>query len=333
MMFGEVPVAQAEGAILAHGVPAAQMSKGTRLEAGHIAALVRAGVSRVTVARLEEGDVGEDAAAARLAAALVPEPVAQGLRVTPAATGRVNLIAHRAGLVTLDGAAITALNRVDPMLTLATLPDLKRVTAGVMIATIKVITYAVDGSALDRACEEARRAGLRVRPAALTTATLIETHHPGGRPAPKGRRVLDDRLDRLGCSLVETFDVAHERDVIAQAISRAKGAVVFLLTASATSDPRDTAPAAVRAHGGRVSCFGMPVDPGNLLFVGKTADHRPVIGLPGCARSPALNGADWVLERVICGLPVTADDISAMGVGGLLKEIPDRGRPRGDRNL
>jgi molybdenum cofactor cytidylyltransferase len=53
-----------------------------------------------------------------------------------------------------------------------------------------------------------------------------------------------------------------------------------------------------------------------------------VIGLPGCARSPALNGADWVLERLACGLALTDDDIAAMGVGGLLKEIPIRPQPR-----
>ena len=73
--------------------------------------------------------------------------------------------------------------------------------------------------------------------------------------------------------------------------------------------------------------FGMPVDPGNLLFLGRFG-RKPVIGLPGCARSPALNGADWVLERVICGVDVTSTDIAAMGVGGLLKEIPTRPMPR-----
>jgi molybdenum cofactor cytidylyltransferase len=71
----------------------------------------------------------------------------------------------------------------------------------------------------------------------------------------------------------------------------------------------------------------MPVDPGNLLFFGQLGG-MPVIGLPGCARSPALNGADWVLERLICGLPVTSGDVADMGLGGLLKEVPSRPRPR-----
>jgi molybdenum cofactor cytidylyltransferase len=101
----------------------------------------------------------------------------------------------------------------------------------------------------------------------------------------------------------------------------------MILTASATSDPEDVGPAAVRAAGGIVERFGMPVDPGNLLFLGRVGT-RPVIGLPGCARSPAPNGADWVLERVVCGVEVTDADIAAMGVGGLLKETAARGRPR-----
>ncbi|WP_335339555.1 hypothetical protein [Falsihalocynthiibacter arcticus] len=71
----------------------------------------------------------------------------------------------------------------------------------------------------------------------------------------------------------------------------------------------------------------MPVDPGNLLFFG-SLDGKPVIGLPGCARSPALNGADWVMERLLCGVAVTQQDISHMGVGGLLKEIVTRPHPR-----
>ncbi|MEL6737069.1 MAG: molybdopterin biosynthesis protein, partial [Pseudomonadota bacterium] len=94
----------------------------------------------------------------------------------------------------------------------------------------------------------------------------------------------------------------------------------------------DIAPSALRSAGGKVTRYGMPVDPGNLLFFGACAG-KPVIGLPGCARSPALNGADWVLERVICGVALSQADIAHMGVGGLLKEIPTRPRPRGQRSL
>ena len=121
--------------------------------------------------------------------------------------------------------------------------------------------------------------------------------------------------------------VPHKPKPLSQAISSVGGEVVMILTGSATSDVCDVAPEAVRAAGGQVDRFGMPVDPGNLLFLGSLG-ARPVIGLPGCARSPALNGADWVLSRVACGIETTGADIAAMGVGGLLKEIPTRPQPR-----
>ncbi len=121
--------------------------------------------------------------------------------------------------------------------------------------------------------------------------------------------------------------VPHETASLAAAIE-GRADMTLILTGSATSDRGDVGPAALVAAGGRLARFGMPVDPGNLLFLGDLGG-RPVLGLPGCARSPKLNGADWVLERLACGLEVTPGDISAMGVGGLLKEIPSRPEPRG----
>jgi molybdenum cofactor cytidylyltransferase len=128
-------------------------------------------------------------------------------------------------------------------------------------------------------------------------------------------------------TLAEVRTVPHETAAIRDALTGIGGEMVLILTGAATSDLHDDGPQAVRAAGGQVARFGMPVDPGNLLFYGSLGG-RPLIGLPGCARSPALNGADWVLERMACGIAVTDEDIAAMGVGGLLKEIPNRPQPR-----
>ena len=83
----------------------------------------------------------------------------------------------------------------------------------------------------------------------------------------------------------------------------------------------------MEAVGGTIEHFGMPVDPGNLMLIG-TAGGHPVLGAPSCARSPKENGFDWVLARLLCGLPVTRHDIMGMGVGGLLMEIVTRPQPR-----
>ena len=156
--------------------------------------------------------------------------------------------------------------------------------------------------------------------------SLILTEAAGG-PGAKGTEAVAARLAALGMTLTETLSVPHDVAPLARAIAAATGEIVLILTASATSDVRDTAPAALARAGGRLIRFGMPVDPGNLLFLGEIG-ARPVIGLPGSARSPVLHGADWVLARVACGLPCGAAEIAAMGVGGLLKEIPTRPQPR-----
>ena len=332
MRFGPVPLAEAEGAILAHRVDTATgpLPKGARLDAAAVARLAAEGLAEVIVARPDPGEIGEDAAAARLASALLSGALlsgAEGLRAGAAATGRVNLHATGPGLLRADVARIHALNAVHPMITLATLPDLARAEPRSMVATVKIIAYAVPEAALDLACTHAAGA-LRLLPPVLHHAALIETVLPGAEPpSPKGREALALRLRRLGVTLAPRRIVPHRTAPLAAALAETEADVVFILTASATSDPADVAPAALLDAGGRLERYGMPVDPGNLLFIGDL-NARPVIGLPGCARSPALNGADWVLERVICGLPVGAAEIAGMGVGGLLKEIAARGRLR-----
>jgi molybdenum cofactor cytidylyltransferase len=333
MRFGPVPLDQAKGAVLAHSVQlgATRLRKGCVLGAGDLAALAQAGLTQVVVARLEPGDVAEDQAAAQLARALVPDPAGQGLGVTEAFTGRVNLNAVGPGLVEVDAGAVGTLNLVDPAITLATLAPLTRVAAGTLVGTVKIIAYAVEAAALARACDAAR-AALRVRPVVMRAATLILTEVPGQDPklSAKGAQVIGARLRALGMELAAVQVVAHDEAALAVALLRAGGDMVLILTGSATSDLYDTAPQAVRAAGGSVLRFGMPVDPGNLLFLGNLGG-RPVVGLPGCARSPALNGADWVLERLACGISVSGADIAAMGVGGLLKEIPIRPQLREPR--
>ncbi len=328
MKFGLVPLDEAQGAILAHSeaTPQGRIAKGRALTARDLAALAAAGLAQVTVARLAPTDVAENEAAKTLARALVPEPEAQGLALAGPHAGRVNLTATRPGIVALDPAAIHALNRVDPAITLATLAENARVAAGTLVGTVKIIAYGVDGAALRAATAAAPP--IRIRPVTRHSATLILTRATEpDRLAAKGREAVARRLARLGIELADTIRVPHDEAALAEAIAGAGGDLILILTSAATSDLHDTAPEALCRAGGTVRRFGMPVDPGNLLFVGDLGS-TPVIGLPGCTRSPALNGADWVLERLACGLDVTDADIAAMGVGGLLKEIPVRGEPR-----
>jgi len=346
MKFGPVPVADAQGAILAHateagaGATAYRIKKGTLLTTRHVDELGAAGVSEVIVARLGPDDLHEDEAATRISAALA----GQGLTADRAATGRVNLRADAAGIVEIDSNAINRVNRIDPAITVATVPEWGRLVVRGLAATVKIIPFGVEAFSVDMALDVCAGA-MHLRTPVYRTASLIETTVSAEVPSDKGRRAVEERLERLGLTLERRIVVPHTQVDIARAIGAARGELLLILTGSATSDINDVAPDAVRGAGGRVIHYGMPVDPGNLLFLGwfgpppvagtigslpiiGKAEMRPVIGLPGCARSPALNGADWVMERVICGVPLDQIDIPGMGVGGLLKEIPSRPRPR-----
>ncbi|WP_086466559.1 NTP transferase domain-containing protein [Oceanibaculum nanhaiense] len=328
MIFGDTPLDEAEGAILAHSrrLSGKALKKGRVLTAEDITALREAGVETVIAARLEQGDVPEDEAAACLAAAMAGD----GIDTAAPFTGRCNLIAAADGVLSYDPAALDAVNLIDEALTVALLPPYEVVEKGQMVGTVKIIPFAAPEAALKH-CESL--AG-RVRVAAFrpVRAGLVQTALPATKQSvlDNTARITAARLERMGASLGEEARCPHDTAAVATAIRAQIAAgheMVLLFGASAVVDRRDVLPAGIVEAGGTVDHFGMPVDPGNLLLLGHVGD-TPVIGMPGCARSPKLNGFDWVLQRLVAGLPVTRTDIMRMGAGGLLKEIASRPRPR-----
>ena len=332
MIFGETPLDAAEGAILAHSVRLVDrvFKKGRVLDAHDLAALRAAGLDTVMAARPEPGDVGEDAAAARVAAAVAGD----NLSASAAFTGRCNLFAQARGVLVLDRARLDALNLIDESITLATLAPFEVVEPRQMAATIKVIPFAVPGDLVARCEALAREAGPLLRVAALrpTSAALIQTELPGIKASvlDNTTRSVTGRIESLDGRIGDERRCPHQVAALASEIAEMVAAghgLVMVSGASAIVDRRDVIPAAIERAGGVVEHFGMPVDPGNLMLLGRVG-HVPVLGLPGCARSPRLNGFDWVLRRLLAGLPVGGRELMTMGAGGLLKEVAGRPLPR-----
>lgn len=329
MKFGPVPVGEANGAILAHSLALKprRIAKGTRLEPAHLTSIAAAGIDEIIVARIEPGDVGEDEAASRLAAVAC----GPGLRAGAAFTGRVNLFAAHAGVVTVDAGAVTRLNEVSQNLTLATLKPFEVVKEGQLVATIKVIPFAVAGETLEAAlavCDGTFCMGLARF--SKTRIGLVMTS--GAKPAllKKTQTVTARRVEQLGGEIVSQIECEHRGDAVAGALRQLAQAgcdPIIVFSSFASVDRADEIPSGLVAAGGEIIHFGMPVDPGNLLLLGRLG-AATVVGAPGCARSPARNGFDWVLARVMAGLQLSSRDIAAMAVGGLLKEIPSRPQPR-----
>ncbi|MDE2579303.1 MAG: molybdopterin-binding protein [Hyphomicrobiales bacterium] len=330
MKFGTIPVADSAGAILAHAVrrPGLTLKKGDVIGPQEMRLLQEFGVAEIVGAQLDSDDVGEDAAAAQLAQAIAGE----GLRIEAPFTGRSNLFAVRSGLLKVDAAAIDRVNGLDESVTIATLPQHRAVVEGEMIGTVKIIPFAVPGALLRRAIVAAGGAIVSVKPYRAMSVAVVSTLLPGLKPqtVEKTARVLQERLAPAHARIVDHARVEHDAAALAPAIAAAArmADLVVVFGASAITDRRDVIPAALERAGGRVEHFGMPVDPGNLLLIGQSADGKPVVGAPGCARSPRENGFDFILSRLLAGERPTSAEIRAMGVGGLLMEIVSRPQPR-----
>ncbi len=337
MKFGPLATEDAEGAMLAHSqlLASGKLAKGHRLHAADLARLTAEGVSSVIACLLDPDDLTEDEAADRLASALGPA----GLGRSPASTGRVNFYATENGLFLANKALVDGFNSVDPAITLACLADRCDVRAGDLVATIKVIPLAVAGASVAAAASILQQGhACAVAPYRAHRVHLVATQLPSLKASvmDKTARVLEARLGASASRLVSEQRVAHRAEPVAEAIRAALGTgeaesvdppLVVVFGASAVADSDDVIPSAMRLAGGTVSQVGLPVDPGNLLVLGDVGGV-PVIGAPGCARSPRENGFDWVLNRILAGHPPDRAEMTGWGVGGLLMEIPSRPLPR-----
>jgi molybdenum cofactor cytidylyltransferase len=325
--FGEIPVTEAVGAILVHTLKARDrtLRKGRVLTLADVGALDAAGHQRVVAARLEPGEIDENTAAAQVARAIT----GRNASAASAFTGRVNIFAEAAGLCVIDRARVDRFNLVDETITLATIEPLSVVAPKQMLATVKIIPFGVPYQAVD-ACVAAAAEGalIQVAPFQPKRAALIQTRLAGLKESilDKTVEVTRERLSALGSSLVSDQRCAHQVAALVPLIAGAiadRAELVLVASASAIVDRRDVIPTAIEQAGGAIDHFGMPVDPGNLMLMGHFG-AVPVLGLPGCARSPKVNGFDWVLQRLLAGLPAGKAEIMRMGVGGLLADIPSR---------
>ena len=331
MKFGDTPLSKARGAILAHSIRigARTLKKGIVLKSGDIKYLDEHGVNSLVVARLSENDLDENKAAQKLAKALKTI----GLRTGRAGNGRCNLIATRDGVIQIDRKIIDNLNQKNEAITISTVGPNTVLKTGDIAATVKIITFGVSDKIVSACCDKINQSQpFKLYPFKKLRVGLIQTTFPGFKNSliEKAHQATQNRIDALGSDFSHEIICGHEETEITAAIlemHRRKITTLLILGASAITDRRDIVPQAVLKAGGKLEHFGMPVDPGNLLLLAnlKTMD---ILGIPGSARSPRLHGFDWILQRLAAGISVGSKDITAMGVGGLLKEIPTRPMPR-----
>jgi len=336
MKFGPIPLEQAKGKILGHNVAGPDgrrlLRKGRPLKPADLAALRAIGRTSVYIAEFEADDVDEDTAARRVAQAAM----GSGLRLSGSASGRVNLLALHLGVLRVDAGRLARINACQDV-TFATLTSHSAVRPRQIIATVKVIPYAVPDSVVRTAEAIASDDGPLVRVDALEPRPVSLVF--SGSLSIRDKLAADfaplrHRVEALGSHILSTDYIPLEDETgeaaLTEVLNRQQAAGARLIVVAgetAIMDRRDIVPRAVERAGGWVECLGAPVDPGNLLMLAYLGDV-PILGAPGCARSRKVNVVDWVFPRLLAGDHLTRDDIIALGHGGLLEEAPERPAPR-----
>ncbi|MDE0395806.1 MAG: molybdopterin-binding protein [Gammaproteobacteria bacterium] len=328
MKFRAVPLAAAGGEILAHNVRDEAgrrvLRKGIELGDPALARLAELGYTSVYVAEIEVGDVHENEAARRIAAVVAGPGTAAGR----AHAGRVDLTPAALGVVRVRTAPLLRLNGIEGV-TVATLPAHAVAAPRRRIATVKVIPYAIPEGAVARAEGIDPRGGIvsvvAIRP---STVALVLVGGPGGQ------RYLNDgigpairrRLERLGARVLPPALAPPEASRLASVLAgqHGRGAEMIVVAGeTAIMDLDDLIPRGLRLAGGEVEQLGLPMDPGQLLLLGRLGD-LPVVGAPGCVRGTGPDGFDAVVPRLLAGEELTGTDLRALGHGGLLSD-PRRG--------
>ena len=322
-MIKTVPVQQAIGMVLCHDMTRILPgeSKGPAFRKGHviteqdIPTLLSIGKEHIFVLDLEPGQVHEDQAAQRIAAAVA----GPGLTLSSVCEGRVNLLAEP-GLLRVNAEALKRINSIESVV-VATMRDRTTLDAPRPVAGARVVPLIIDEAriaqveAVGRECFPV----IEVKPLAKTRVGVVTTGSEvfHGRIKDKFGPVLRKKFAALGSEVMDqtlvSDDPSFTRDAILDLIERGAGMVV--VTGGMSVDPDDQTPASIRATGAEVVSYGSPTFPG-AMFLLAYKNGVPVLGLPGCVMYYRASIFDLVVPRLLAGERVTREDIVELGHGG-----------------
>lgn len=338
LTIGTDPLERAVGAVLAHNVPRPEgkgflARKGQQLRAEDLAALEQAQGFRLHLLEIQAGDLHEEVAGARLAAA-VGGP---GVRVRGFNGSQFDLVAAHRGLLRVDAERLARVNAQEGV-SVFTLFDSVPVDEGQELAGVKVTPYLIAEDVIRRA-EDICSGGapLCVYPfRSLSVGVLIPTRIDAATRS-RFEVAMDQKLDWLGNKLGHLLAVDNQIDAYENAFQRLRSAGVdVIMTAGASSiDPLEPLFLSLERAGAVIEKHGVPIDPGSLFWLAclPDGDRRiPVVGLSSCEMFSHKTILDIVLPRVFAGQPIGREYLVSLGHGGLLtREMAWRFPPYGER--
>lgn len=306
------------GMVLCHDVKydGGRLRKGHVLRVDDLPALRTATPDELHVIELEAGDVHEDEAGRRLAAAAAGD----GVELGDSSAGHWPLVSARRGVLDVSVDALRRANAIDGVCVF-TLFHGQIVDAGEHLARAKIAPLVLDGLLVDEAERIAREASglLRVRPFLTRRVGAVVPETLGGNAAARFHAALDEKVVWFGSTLLEPAFVASDEGALVAALARlvAEGAEVLVLAGAKSMDPLDASWLALRRLGAAIERFGVPAHPGSLFWI---AWHRdlPILGMPTCGLFAQATVFDLVLPRILAGEHVGRAELADLGHGGFL---------------
>lgn len=322
---------ESKGSILAqsYNLSERKLSKGTRVSKAIVELLNKENIKSILCAVPDENDMDEDAAAEAISNAIDRNRI----YAEEASTGRVNFRTPALGVVRYNRELIKKINLVDESIAFSIVEHNQLLAKNDLIATLKIIPFFASKIYVERVVALLSKYEIfKIHRLEEKKVDFIQTYYNWQKRSifKATSNVTRSRLDALGCLLEKETLIPHDHESLCSEIKSSldSGAQVLLISgASAITDRSDYIPRAILSVGGEIIQYGLAVDPGNLLLIGQIGSTT-VIGMPGCARSPKLNGFDWVLQLLMANIPITKEELADMGAGGLLMEIASRPLPR-----
>ena len=322
---------ESKGSILAqsYNLSERKLSKGTRVSKAIVELLNKENIKTILCAVPHENDMDEDAAAEAISNAIDRNR----LFAEEASTGRVNFRTPALGVVRYNRELIKKINLVDESIAFSIVEHNQLLAKNDLIATLKIIPFFVSKIYVERVVALLSKHEIfKIHRLEEKKVGFIQTYYDWQKRSifKATSNVTRSRLDALGCLLEKETLIPHDHESLCSEIKSSldSGTQVLLISgASAITDRSDYIPKAILSVGGEIIQYGLAVDPGNLLLIGQIG-NTTIIGMPGCARSPKLNGFDWVLQLLMANIPITKEELADMGAGGLLMEIASRPLPR-----
>ena len=330
MFFGNIKTKLSEGSILSASITLKdndgkrKISKGTKIDQNIKNLLLSNNISSLFCANLEKDDIDENNSAHLIASALINKNK-DNLSLSLALHGRCNIVSEIDGLLQYKPNQLYKINGISEEVGIGAKNPYTLVKKKQVVATIKIIPFAVNKKLVDKIKKISKQC-FEVLPFLKMNIHLIQTQNEGTleKVLNKTRMVTQKRLEKLGNNYFEEQVCNHDIKSLSQSIKKSlktNADIILIFGASAISDRNDIVPLALLKNKGEIIRLGMPVEPGNLMLLGKIEKSNKTIflvGMPSCARTEKENGVDWILWRLFSGLNVSNEDINQMGAGGLL---------------